>query len=374
MSDLKRSIGIMSMQRIFNYGSFLQAYSLKRIVNKMGYDVKFIDYHPGKPLVTANDGKLSRKLDKISKTLKLKAPLKEKIKFLNYKKKYAQNYYPLLGISEKKTYKTSDLDTLIIGSDEVFNCVQSNPNVGFSEDLFGVNSQAGNLISYAASFGNTTMDKIDQYHLKNDIGNWLNNFNAISVRDNNSARIVSNLTGETPSINLDPVLIYFSKKNLNPILQERKDPSKYLLLYGYNGRFTISECKIIKKFADSKNLKIVCIGGLQHYCDEFVDCDPFSVLNYFYHAEFVITDTFHGTIMSIINNKKFVTIIRNTGYGNSQKLNDLLNRLHLNEQKLDSIENIEMYLERNIDYNPVNKKLEEERKKATNFLKNYLTK
>lgn len=363
-----KKIGIMSMQRIFNYGSFLQAYSLKKIISSLGYNVRFVDYHPGPTIISSDTNKLKRKLTKGFETITLKAPLSEKIKFIKYKRNYAKNYFPLLKISEQKNYLTSDLDVLVIGSDEVFNCVQSNPNVGFSPELFGANTKSKRLISYAASFGNTTLGKLNNFNLGSKISNWLKNFNSISVRDSNSANVIMNLTGVEPSINLDPVLIYFDKKTLNNHLNKIEVKNKYLILYGYNGRFSISECKFIRKFANDHDLKILCIGGLQHCCDEFIDCNPFEVLSYFKNAEYIITDTFHGTIMSIINNKKFVTLVRNSGYGNSQKLEDLLDRLDLNAQKLNVLKNLTSYLEKEINYDSVNKKLEEERSKTISYL------
>ena len=358
------------MQRIFNYGSFLQAYSLKRIIENLGYNVHFIDYHPGNTILSK--GESIGKITKVLKTMRLQASFKEKLKYINYKRNYAKKYFPLLGINEQRNYTTKDLETLVIGSDEVFNCVQSNPNVGFSPDLFGANAKSKKLISYAASFGNTTLDKLNDHHLSNKISKWLERFNAISVRDNNSSNIVMNLTGIEPSINLDPVLIYFNDKVLYSHVKKIDVKNRYLILYGYNGRFSVSECKSIRKFADEHNLKILCIGGVQHCCDKFIDCSPFEVLSYFKSAEFIITDTFHGTIMSVINNKKFVTLVRNMGYGNFQKLDDLLNRLNLNERKLDMLDNLELRLKREIDYDSVNRKLNDERSKAINYLKSNL--
>lgn len=365
---LKKQIGIMSMQRIFNYGSFLQAYSLRNIIKDLGYDVRFVDYHPDKPVIQLKEKKIFRKYGKAMETLKLNAPLEAKFKFIKYKRNYAKNYFPLLNLNSTKNYDTKELDVLVIGSDEVFNCVQSNPNVGFSPDLFGANAESKKLISYAASFGNTTLDKLNNYNLSGKLSKWMKNFNAISVRDSNSANIIRNLTEIEPSINFDPVLIYFDKKVLNSHLNKIEVKNKYLILYGYNGRFSISECKFIRKFANDHDLKILCIGGLQHCCDEFIDCNPFEVLSYFKNAEYIITDTFHGTIMSIINNKKFVTLVRNSGYGNSQKLEDLLDRLDLNAQKLNVLKNLTSYLEKEINYDSVNKKLEEERSKTISYL------
>ncbi|MCE2266893.1 hypothetical protein GPX15_05810 [Streptococcus thermophilus] len=85
------------------------------------------------------------------------------------------------------------LDCLIVGSDEVFNCIQKNPNVGYSLELFGKDNNAKRLISYAASFGNTTLDKLQAYAKDREISTYLKRFDAISVRDSNSGEIVKKI-------------------------------------------------------------------------------------------------------------------------------------------------------------------------------------
>lgn len=155
-----KKIGIMSMQRIYNYGSFLQAYGLKKIVESLGGKVEFVDYHKGKPLIEKDSSKgFKHKVKKGFELLNYRASIKQKIQFINYKRNFANKYVYQLGIGPKMNYNPK-LDVLIIGSDEVFNCVQSNPNVGYSLELFGKNNNANQLVSYAASFGNTTIKKI----------------------------------------------------------------------------------------------------------------------------------------------------------------------------------------------------------------------
>lgn len=368
-----KKVGIMSMQRIYNYGSFLQAYGLRKILQSLNADVKFIDYHPGKILVNHNEKNgIFRKVNKAFDTFIISAPLKAKIDYVLYKKSYAEKYYPFLGINETYAYKTKNLDLLVIGSDEVFNCIQDNPNVGFSPDLFGANSKSHRLITYAASFGNTTLDKLINYNKEKEISKWLRAFNAISVRDKNSLDMVERLAQINPVENLDPVLIYdFMNKETLP---DVKLPYKYLILYGYNGRFSKKECKKIRKYAKSNNLKIVCIGGIQHYCDVFLNCAPLEVLSYFKNAECVITDTFHGTIMSVITQRKFITFIRRNGYGNSQKLEDLLKKLNLTNRILTNLDQLDKELNTQISYDQTTKIIEKERRKSIDYLKFQLEK
>ena len=205
---------------------------------------------------------------------------------------------PLLGISNEMNYNPA-LDCLVIGSDEVFNCIQKNSNVGYSLELFGKDNCAKKLITYAASFGNTTLEKLQKYGKVNEIGILLRKFDAISVRDINSGTIIEELTGRIPAYNLDPVLTYDYMKCCDKIPQIKIE-EKYLILYAYAGRISNDEAKWIAEYAKKKKLKIYAIGGIQKCADQFVDCSPFEVLAYFRNAEEVITDTFHGSIFSII--------------------------------------------------------------------------
>jgi hypothetical protein len=368
-----KKVGILSMQRIFNYGSFLQAYGLKSILEELGCNVEFVDYHPGECLIPSEEGTgLKRKVSKAIEVFKYSTPLKEKLKFIKYKKNYAKNYYPYLGINEEMNYYPS-LDLLVIGSDEVFNCVQDNTNVGFSPELFGEGNNAKRVISYAACFGNTTIDKLEKYNVKKEVSNWLLKMDKISVRDNNSGNIVMKLTNKTPEYNLDPVLAYDFVGKCKDIPAYIKD-SNYMILYGYSGRFNKEECKKIREYANTKGLKIFCIGGVQDCCDKFIDCNPFEVIAYFQHADCVVTDTFHGTILSIITNRNFATIIRSKGYGNVEKLSDLLNRLNLINRSIDKIEDLNILLNIPIEYSKTNEIIKKERKHSYDYLKGEIEK
>lgn len=366
-----KKAGILSMQRIYNYGSFLQAYGLKKMLEELGCEVEFVDYHPGKCLVDSKQKNgLMRKLSKSVEVLTIQAPLKEKLNFIKYKKNFGVKYHSYLEIDSQYNYNP-ELDILVIGSDEVFNCVQDNPNVGYTAELFGVGNQAGTVISYAASFGNTTMERLKQYGVEKEVAEWLKSFNTISVRDNNSYDIVKELTGKDPELHLDPVLMYDYMKKC-PAVSKQADDSDYLILYGYTGRFSKEECRKIRKYAIEKKLKILCIGGIQHCCDKFVDCSPFEVFSYFKNAYAVITDTFHGTIISIITQQRFATFVRSSGYGNAEKVSDLLKRLNLEEQIVFNVEELGKIVEKKIDYLSVNHIIENERKRAYQYLNNML--
>lgn len=366
-------VGIMSMQRIANYGSFLQTYALKQLIENLGHTVEFVDYHVGPPIVkdnADNGNKYIRKIEKGLETFKYKAPFLHKLSFIQYKQSFSKKYLPLLGVTDAMNYNPS-LDCLVIGSDEVFNCIQKNSNVGYSLELFGKDNKAKKLITYAASFGNTTLEKLDRYGKKEEISNLLKRFDSISVRDTNSGQIVETLTARNAVYHLDPVLIYDYMHCCDKIPQMPLS-EKYLILYAYAGRISDEEADWISEYAKRRNLKVYAIGGIQKCADKFVDCSPFEVLAYFRNADEVITDTFHGSIFSIITHRKFTTLVRKSvgnSYGNEEKLSDLLERLKLEERMTFSIQNTGRINNREIDYKKIDKFLEQKRQEAMDYLK-----
>ena len=367
-----KKVGIMSMQRIANYGSFLQAYALKQLMEEVGCNVEFVDYHVGAPVITENadsKNKVVRKIEKGLETFQYRAPLAHKLSFIRYKQSFAQKYMPLLGITDEMNYNPT-VDCLVIGSDEVFNCIQKNSNVGYSPELFGKNNHAKKLITYAASFGNTTLIKLEKYKKANEVGALLKKFDAISVRDTNSGTIVEQLTGKEPVYNLDLVLNYDYMNCCDKIPRVQTN-EKYLILYAYAGRISNDEADWIAAYAKKKNLKVYAIGGIQKCADRFVDCSPFEVLAYFRNAEEVITDTFHGSIFSVITHRPFATLIRKSvgnSYGNEEKLSDLLNRLGLTERMTTKVEETEHINQQPIDYEKVDDVLQKQREIAKAYL------
>lgn len=361
-------VGIMSMQRIENYGSFLQAYGLKKIIENLGHEVEFVDYHRGPSIIESKDHSIGlNRASMLIRFIKHRSS-KKKRKMYREARAYSSNYKTAiqrLGVNEKWNY-TPDVDVLVIGSDEVFNCLQEGEDVGFSPELFGANRKSRTCISYAASFGTTTVERLRQYHKDSEIAEYLNDMDAISVRDKNSAAIVKELTGKEPEINLDPVLMYEFADEVHEIPQ-----NGYLAVYAYRGRFDEKEGQAIRAFARKKHLKMVAVSGVQDFCDEYVVADPFEIMSYMRGADYIVTDTFHGAVLAIKYGIPFAAIIRKSNY---QKLSDLLERFNLQDRIVTDISDLEKVLTIDIkDKNPqIEKIIREEQVHATAYLKHFL--
>ena len=178
-------VSILSMQRIINCGSFLQAYALKTILENMGFSVEFIDIKEGeyREEKSIQSSSYLQKISKyISKNFWKKLKFKSKSSKLESKIKHAQ--YKYLGISEEYNYVPSDdSQAVIIGSDEVFN-FNPKSDWGVSSQLFG-NINNPKVISYAASCGFMTYSDLPSCCTKL-IQDSLQKMKGISVRDTNT--------------------------------------------------------------------------------------------------------------------------------------------------------------------------------------------
>lgn len=356
---MKKKIGIMSMQRIVNYGSLLQAFGLKKILEDLEYNVQFVDYRYEEGISRLKDQSIIKKIISNINIIKF---ISKKAVLNNFRNKYNNEYIKLLGIN--CINYNPNIDALVIGSDEVFNCLQGYP-VGYSRELFGKNYENINVISYAGSFGHTKYEELKEHNIDKEIGEYFSKFNAISVRDKNSESIVEKLTSKKPELHLDPVLI----SDFSKVITNNVKLNNYIIVYAYTGRLTKSEEKYIKKFAKKHKKKIVSLGFYQKIADYNLVVSPFEVLEYFQKADYVITDTFHGTIFSIKMNTKFCTIIRDS---NKNKLMYLLEKLSQVDRNVTELDKIEELYNKDIDFKETNSIIEAERKRTTEYLKNNL--
>lgn len=200
----------------------------------------------------------------------------------------------------------------------------------------------------------------------------MNRFSVISVRDQNSYNIIKKLCNREPILNLDPVLVSGVGK------ESWKEPTlkNYMIVYGYANRFSDDEKKEIIRFAHKNGLITISLCDYQDFCDQHIVCRPDEILGYFKNADYIVTDTFHGTIFSVIYHKQFGTFCRvksNTGSTNQEKLLDLLVRLHLEKQLIKDVGKIGDVLQHEIDYKNVDLIRKSEMSKSMNYLRDNLS-
>lgn len=358
-------VGIVSMQRVINYGSFLQAYSLKNTIEKMGNECVFLDIENEKGNFDYADIYTAKGYWVRSLYRKLTQPITNRL-FQEREYLFKKKLLPLLGM--KNTYsKATDCDAVVFGSDEIFNCCQDSP-WGKTTNLLGKNIETSILISYAASFGFTTAELLQQNNMFDEASECLNRFDDISVRDLNSFKIAKQMTGKDPVKHLDPVLIFDYPERL----KYKPKFKNYIVIYGYDNR--ICEPEIIEKiqdFAKKNHLKTVALGMQQDWCDINYLPHPFELLSLIENADFVITDTFHGTVFSIKYQKQFATIIRDS---NQQKLSDLLNTFGLSGRRITQADQFDEVLLQTYDKEAVRSTLKSGKNNTIMYLQRWLKK
>lgn len=334
---------ILSMQRVENCGSLLQAYALKKILEQRGCSVSFLDIEKN-----AQDNQLRNKqelrfaenrrgfLVKLSR-LDRYAINRLRIKRLARKQDaiFEEFRQQVLGMNESANEER--FDCCVIGSDEVFNGMAQTP-WGFTSQLFGNVRQADRVITYAACCGATSYKDLPPA-VEQRIREAFGRVSAFSVRDENTKRFVSCLTEKEPVIHFDPVVVGDFEQEIDSVTLPESLPKRYCVVYSYYNRVSDkSEIKAIKDFCCKHQLEIVALGAPQMWIKNYLPLHPFQMLKAFQNAEFVITDTFHGTIFSAKYSKGFATITRPS---NENKLGDLIERLRLQAHRITSMDQLE---------------------------------
>ena len=276
------------MQHVNNMGSLLQSYALKQMMKKNGAEVFFMeikriekDYallgdrrqlFKGENEKTGIKGKIS-KIDKYSlNRIKIrKACDKQDLLFERFKK-------GLLEIDKKEDF----YDLCVIGSDEVFNCLNAG-KWGFTSQLFGNIPEAKKVITYAASCGSTNYHDLP-LEVRVKIKESFNNISAFSVRDNNTKKFVSKFTDKKTIYNFDPVFVYNFDQELEKTTIP-KLPKHYCVVYSYYNRIhNKDEISSIKTFCKKNNLIPIAVGAPQFWIKDYAICTPFQCLNIFKNA------------------------------------------------------------------------------------------
>lgn len=368
-------ICILSMQNVQNMGSLLQSYSLKKTLETMGHEVSFLPIEPrcnDDLLMGAYRNSLSSEVQSSKFTERLKRLDSYFINRLRMKKRIKEQTGKYEGFRKNILGMCPDLnpvsnyDCCVIGSDEVFNCLDDSP-WGFTTQLFGNVKETDHVITYAASCGATIADQIPE-KAKEKINLALSSLVSVSVRDKNTQRFVREISGRDSEINLDPVLIgnfddeVSSSENLPDL------PARFCVVYAYYNRiYKKQEIDAINRFCMGHDLVPIAVGMPQFWIKNYIVADPFQCLAIFKGASFVITDTFHGTIFSAKYCPRFATVVRDS---NRNKLQDLIERIQIPDHQISAItiDELEKAYKRVHDKKSFDKLMAEERERTLLYL------
>lgn len=350
-------IGIITFQKTNNYGGILQNYALQRVVTKMGAEVETIDYQSeyiSKPYRLCH---LRRK--------GLATYLFGLIGYICYCFRTGNNRQFRKNIKYSAPVKCKELkslnqkyDKFITGSDQVWNFNLTGHDgtylLDFVEDPVKKNS-------YAASIGVQALNETDGQWLRGQ----LEDYNQILVREKSAAGLLGKVLGRDIDMVLDPVFL-LDMHEWKKVIPKVYNRGRYICVYqlGVSPQLVA----FAKKAAKEYNCKLVFLPFpmVGFAAGKYkITAGAGELLAYIANAEYVITDSFHGTAFSILFHKKFSCLVSGTHGGVSSRIRDMLAMFGLEQR----IWQEKFNLEAEIAWDSVDKILDEEKKRSLQHLR-----
>lgn len=342
-----KKVGIVTLGGFYNYGNKLQNYAVQSVFQKLDFKVATLD----------NCRKERRKNVFFSFIFSLFFITKAKksrrtLKFYKFQKKYIHT----VNFDEKKSNLIYDY--IVCGSDQIWN-----PDFAGREFFFADFVSPKKRIAYSASFGVSSVPegKREFYEKK------LNEMKAISVREDDGAEIVKSLTGREATTLIDPTLMLdrdeWHKLSKKP---EYAIPEKFICTY-FLGEVSAEYREYIDKISKKFDMKVINLEAKKEN-DYWYSTGPSELLWLIENSSLVLTDSFHGTIFSVLMDTPFVVfdLIRKDIASMNSRIVTLLNTLKLEDRNFKTLEKNKLF-EKN--YAHVSDILEVERKKSIDFLK-----
>lgn len=361
---------IVTLHRAENYGSVLQALALQLKIEALGHKVVFLDYCPERYTKYGKLKRLKGKDEKfnnpflllIARILIFPSYLKKGWVFGEFLKNL--NLYPsIVSSSSEVDVKLLNADAFCVGSDQVWN---SYWNEGIDGTLFldFVNNGTP-CFSYASSIGLSELPESEIQKTKE----LLAKFRFISVREDTGVNILRNLGRNDVVQSIDPTLL-LTGKEWNSYVKEIATHEKYILTYNLHHDKKIDDYAVMlekkygyKIYNVSYNWHDVIRHGNLKWCPKVGE-----FLGLIKNAQFVVADSFHATVFSILFKKKFVSIAPEIA---KSRISSLLSCLGLRERLINDFDN-PSDIEQEIDYDRVLENLQIERKISLEYLKTVL--
>ncbi len=365
-------IGILTFYWADNYGAMLQAYALKRYLENMGEQAVIIPYAPYKltagywpvPFVARRreNGSLRYRFyyGVFLRYLQNFRHFKRRRTLMRgFRHRYLTSAPPLRKAEDisLKPYKS-----VFIGSDQVWNPAIT---VGMDNAYTGNLSQREScrLVSYGASFGGSLLSEADRETFLRHVGG----FHAVSVREASGAEYARRLLGREVEHVLDPTLL-LERSDWEKIA--KVPPEKdYILLYQIGLRKPLLRCAQALSAALGKRLVAFANPADAHYIQEYEpEAGPAEFVGYVQNACCVLTNSFHGTALSILFEKPFLTYCRDA---RDVRQKDLLESLGLDSRLLEVEKEPAPSVEKvweTIDWKRVRVRLSEERERSRRFI------
>lgn len=370
----KMKIGIFTLPLYSNYGGLLQAYALQKVLKNMGHEVVTIKEEKQlpswkKPFVYSKRFLFKYVLKKkgaidvfYEKSQKAILPIITRNTQL-----FIDKYIDLMSLSDVKKHQKK-IGALIVGSDQVWRPKY----VGSISNAYLAFAKKWNIkrIAYAPSFGTDAWE----YNIYQSLTcrKLIKRFDAISTRENAGVSLCKEYWGINAVHVLDPTMLLDASHYTKLIGEESVEKCKgnlFVYVLDKNENITKVEQKICQTFGYTPFYSSTDNSGAM--LENRIASKVETWLQSFIDAEFILTDSFHACVFSILFNKPFI-VCGNVGRGMS-RFDSLLQTFNLQNRKVSiDINNLDQALQTSINWEEVNRILDIQRENSFQFLSNAL--
>lgn len=383
-----KKLGLCVRYDCDNYGSMLQIFATQKVIASLGWEYEHISYDK-KTLgfmvknVTRvfNPYFMRGKIMGLSKLMEMRKhpDVMEKNRqrnqlFAEYRAKYIVPYSPVYKGYSALQKGAEQYDAVMVGSDQLW--TPAGVKSRFYNLLFVPDSIR--RISFATSFGVNTIPDMQKAITRK----YLNRIEYISVREIQGAKIIKELTGRDVVVALDPTLMFTGQEWVDffPIKTRFDKPYIFAYFLGKNP----AHRKAVQNLAKKTGKMIVTCPHLDEYVEsddhfgdyQCFDVSPIDFLNLIRNADQICTDSFHGSVFSILNHKQFMTFNRfdqNEKQSRNSRIDSLFFLLGLEKRRYSNFRaDLGALMDAPIDYANVDIRLENLRKTTREFLEEAL--
>ena len=342
-----KKIGIVTIND-YNFGNRLQNYAMLKVLSNYGDVENIVRYFDAENLTFA--ASLKKKIKKFIKTII--GRLKKYRNFDKFNKKYIKNSKYKFSKNLNYNKLNNYFDYFVAGSDQVWNPIFFKNNMYIN--MLGF-TPCEKRIAVAPSIAIETLNEEQQSEFKK----YLSNFKALSCREQQGSELITSLINKEVQTLIDPTLMLsaddWDKVIVKPKCHNEKE--KYILLY-FLGTMTKEYEEKIDNLSKKFKLKIINLKLDTNY----LDCGPSEFVYLIKNAQLVITDSFHGSVFSVLYDRPLLILERQEKYLKSMntRITNLLDKLHLNDNVYTNANKV---ISLDVKYDKTYLKLEQEKVK-----------
>lgn len=348
-------IGILTFSRAYNYGAVLQCYALQEVLRNMGNEVWVIDYRQPhiekayRPFILRNFAGSVAHIKKEAYNYLRGYPARKRRETIF--EGFMARYFHLTAPCDQKTIP-QDFDAYVIGSDQLWNPICTGMVVDpvylgeFSRP------EGSGLYGYAISTPLMAFDNLGMSQLRSVVSS----FDALSMREEMTARVIGSLTDLTPQVCCDPTLLT-DATFWNAVTNDKFAGRRYVLVYEV--RYPRGDHDLLQRkaaaLAAHLGCEVIYAGTGRYSVEDFVSL--------FRHATHVVTSSFHATVFSVIFGRPVYSVKLKDGHDGRYE-----NLLHALGADALCVEKDFDPVPLNVDYRPIHAALAEYSKQSRAFL------